>query len=173
MKKLSLIAIIFGGLLASSTFASTGGTSLSLSEQLQTHKNTLESQLNTMETKFHSEYARLIAPEKLTANYQSLVCLGIIQEDDLMTNMENKLALLKKNMLEDYVDLNADIFNLLSQYSVGLIDDTVYRTQYERYILDANSFLTTNKTLIEKADQEYLQKIFSFLEKNKQYSNNN
>jgi len=173
MKKLSLIVLLFGGIFISSIFASTSGTSLSLSEQLQLHKNTLETQITNMETKFHSEYDRLIAPEKLTANYQSLVCLGVIQEDDIMTEMENKLSLLKKSMLEDYVDLNADIFNLLNQYSVWLIGDTVYRSQYEKYIFDLNSFFNTHKTLIEKTDKEYLQKIFSFLEKNKQYSNNN
>jgi hypothetical protein len=173
MQKISFGLLVSVGLLMSFGLASTSGTSLSLSEQITVNKNNLETQLTQMETKFQSEYERLIAPEKLTANYQSLVCLGIIKDDALMQDMENKLAILKKNMLQDYVKINAEIFNLLNQYSVGLIDETTYATQYEKLLLDANSFFSNHQTLISKADQEYLQKIFIFLEDNKKYAESN
>lgn len=133
----------------------------------------METQIKSLDTKFHAEYQRLVTPEKLTAEYQSLRCLGVIQEDALLTQIEAELALLKKNMLLDYVRINAEIFNLLNQYSVGLINDTVYITQYEKLKLDTDAFLQTHKATLTNAEQKYLQRIFTFLESNKQYVSQN
>lgn len=161
------LAIIFIWTAAAETW------NISLSEQLLNSKDALVIQSDTITQTLESEYNRLIWPKVDTANYQSLICLGVVEDDNLLLQLQQKLDLLKTSFLQDYVDINAKIFNLLNQYSVGLIDETDYTTQYEELLLDVQSYYTNHKLLLDNAKQEYLDKLFSFISESEGYVNNN
>ena len=171
--KMSILPIV-SGIIFCVWFASATSTgNLSLSEQLMSYKNTLETKADSTMKKLHSEYERIVAPEKATPNYQSLVCLGVIEDDALLYELDAELELLKKDLLQEYVALNAKIFNLLNEYSVGLIDSVVYETQYQKLMLEVTSYYENNSALLDAADTEYLEEIFNFISENKAYSDNN
>ncbi|NOZ43952.1 MAG: hypothetical protein GXP45_02210 [bacterium] len=157
--------------ITSFAFATTGN--LPLSEQLLQQKQSLQTQITEDTQALDAEYQRLVGPEINSPQYQSLVCLKIIKDQSLLNEIKEEMQLLQTNMLKDYVDINADIFNLLNQYSVGLIDVTNYQTQYNKLSLDIQSFYQNNKILIEQAKQNYLQRIFNFVDDAKTYESNN
>ncbi len=172
----TMVKFLLGGLWSigfflGMTLASSGN--ISLSTQLVNDKDTLLTQIQTSQETLSSEYTRVLGPEIQTANYQSLICLGVIKDESLLQDMEGELWLLKTNLLQDYVNINADIFNLLNQYSVGLIDDNTYLTQYHKLTLDVQSFYDNNKVMIDQTYNKYLQKIFNTVEENKAYTQNN
>lgn len=166
--KLAILPAISALLLLSATFAASG-ENLSLSEQLASYKNSLSTKVEQVTDKLQSEYDRLIVPQKSTSNYQNLVCLKVIEDDELLDQINAEMGLLKNSVLQEYVDLNAKVFNLLNEYSVGLIDEQTYQNKYEKIRLEVKDYYENNALLIDKADGDYLQDIFDFLSETNAY----
>lgn len=132
---------------------------LSLTDSLSNTKNAILSDLDTSFKRLNEKYT--VANENTfnTPNYKSLVCLwllnNVFDKEDLAQEEEN----LKNNILKEYVSLNSDIFNVINQYSVGLISDIVYETEVARLKSEIENFENTYDDLIDAFEETYGDKI--------------
>jgi len=146
---------------------------MTLSEELLQKKETLQGDFTDITQKLNSEYARTVLPLKQSADYQSLVCLWIISADSILTDIQTEIWLTQNNMLQEFVDINAEIFWLYNQYSVGLIDQSIFSTEYSILQIEVTDFYNKYTNLLQQLDQKYLQKIFNLWQDVQQYSTQN
>ena len=148
-------------------------TQLTLSQQLAVEKATLTEQYNESIEILKNEFTRITTNFTNNANYNSLVCLGIIQEWWPIPEMEVEHTRLNESFLEAYVELNAEIFNVLNQYSVGLLNIDQYAVEKERLEIEIQNFATTYDTLLKSLQEKYLIKIMNYTSDLDQYADQN
>jgi len=130
-----------------------------LSEQLFQNKANLEKQIATIYNTVYNDYLQDIQEYNNLPNYQSLICLGIINQDNILENLGTEIDLIRKSILNEYVELNANIFNLINKYSVWLIDNIWFSTQKTKLTLDLQSYYNSNNLILSNLEQRYSSQI--------------
>jgi len=146
---------------------------VSLSQNLLNKKTILESTLANTYNIIYSKYQSEIYPLLQTPNYNSLKCMNLLSNHDIIWDIDEEIETIRKNILEKYVELNAKTFNLINQYSVWLITDVVYSTEKQTIELEIESYMTVNKALLEEFITEYSQEIIEVKEEISNFSKQN
>gem|GEM_PF-4091755 len=113
--------ISYGVILSSGNLENTGSTvstPISLSQNLLNQKTSLETVLATTYNTIYNKYQTEIFPLLATSNYNSLKCMNLLTNDNILSDMDQEIEIIRKSILEQYVSLNAEIFNLMNQYAV-------------------------------------------------------
>jgi len=168
LKILTLSVLTFG--LLGTTFAITQNglweadntPELSLAQQLNVAKTNLMTNYKDTFQTLQDEFTRVTTELTSNANYQSLVCLNIMSSKWPLPDMQTEYDHLNTQFLKKYVDINADIFNVLNQYSVWLIDTTIFAAEKQRLQLEISSFNDTYLTLLNNFKNKYLWEFLKF-----------
>jgi len=151
----------------------TTNTQLSLSQQLALQKDALSTKYGESINTLKNEFTRITSDFTNNANYNSLVCLWIIQAWWPIKDMEIEHADLNESFLEAYVSLNAEIFNILNKYSVWLLTAEQYSVEKEKLKMEIENFWTTYDTLLKSLQEKYLIKIMNYTSDLDKYAEQN
>jgi len=162
------------------SFASTGNTgagtenrNISLSETLSNKKVALETIVANTYQNLYNNYETEIAPLTNTPNFQALMCLNLMKNTNILSTMDIEIETIRSNLLKEYVTINAEIFNLMNQYAVGLLNDIIYTTEKQRLTLKVENFSSTYQALLEQFYTRYNSQINIFKQEIKNYNDQN
>jgi hypothetical protein len=166
--RVSLIMIVSGLLSVTPLFAqNTGSTASSLTATLQAAKNLSISNLDTTTAQFAAQNFSWPNNLETNPNYQSLVCLGILEQVQPSQAFSDAVATLRNEILQHYLDLDtklrsislglpvdqaklqADITNFTANYATRitqLIGN--YSTQLQALNADVTSYSAANTELL-------------------------
>lgn len=128
-------------------------------ENLKDYKDTLSNYLETTYQMLSWKYTVNVLPLIKSPNYQSLVCLWIINPSTLWSDLLKEKDKIKSDLLWEYVLLSTDILLLEGKLKENLIDTMTYSAEKSRLEIKVTNFNQAWNSLIVSFESTYWTKM--------------
>lgn len=129
--------------------------------QLQQQKDALLSWIDSSVSGLMMKLSILKQTYSTQGDYQMLQCLNLVNLSTLENTINQEIAALRNNVLNDYVTINSQIYNLENRKQLALVNDISYNTESSSILINISWYRQKFDSLLLALVSKYGQSIDS------------